>query len=56
VVGGLDTDKHNCIFVDDRSGPILQATKFGLGAIIFPSHAQYGARYLRFLLKQMRAA
>jgi FMN phosphatase YigB (HAD superfamily) len=56
VVGALDTDKNNCIFVDDRAGPILQATRFGLGGILFPSHARYGARYLRFLLDHMRAA
>jgi FMN phosphatase YigB (HAD superfamily) len=56
VTDALAVDKNNCIFVDDRAGSILQATKFGLGGILFPSHAQYGARYLSFLLDHMRAA
>jgi FMN phosphatase YigB (HAD superfamily) len=56
AVGALDTDKNNCVFVDDRAGSILRATTFGLGAILFPSHATYGACYLRFLLQRMGRA
>jgi FMN phosphatase YigB (HAD superfamily) len=56
VVGALGSHKHNCIFVDDRTVPVFHSIEFGLGTILFPSHAQYGARYLRLLLERMRGA
>lgn len=53
VVAALNTDKKDCVLIDDRSKAILQGVEFGLAGIIFPSHSPQGGRYLRALLARM---
>jgi FMN phosphatase YigB (HAD superfamily) len=54
AVRSLGMAPSDCIMVDDRQGPIVQAIGFGLGAILFPSHAKEGAGYLRYLLQHIQ--
>jgi HAD superfamily hydrolase (TIGR01509 family) len=53
AVKSLGIDKQECILIDDREDVVLQALKYGLASIIFPSHSPYGARYLTALFERM---
>ena len=53
VIHALGKDKTQCILVDDRAENIEQAVKYGLAAILFPSHSKYGHLYLSALLRTM---
>jgi HAD superfamily hydrolase (TIGR01509 family) len=54
AVRATGVKKDQCLFVDDRPENIKQAAQVGLSSILFPSHADYGARYLRLLLGKMK--
>lgn len=53
VLDSLNLDKESCLFIDDRSHHIKQASRFGLPAILFPSHSSCGHKYLKLLFKEM---
>ena len=54
VLIALNVEKKDCDFsIDDRKETILQGLEFGLAGIIFPSHSQKGASYLKVLLEKM---
>ena len=53
VTNVLGVGRAECLFVDDRSGPIVQAIQYGLVSILFPSHSPYGAQYIKSVLHEM---
>jgi FMN phosphatase YigB (HAD superfamily) len=53
AIESLQVNKKNCILVDDRETSILRSVEFGLAAIIFPSHSDRGAQYLKLLLQKL---
>lgn len=53
AVGAVNVDRAECLFVDDRWLNIRRAVEFGLPGILFPSHAEFGAEYLRALLRAL---
>lgn len=53
VVKILGVQKNECIFIDDRPGPIEKANEYGITSILFPSHSSSGAIYLELLFKEM---
>jgi len=53
VRDALNGDVKDCIFVDDRGKNIKCAVGHGMTGILFPRDAEYGARYLEFLLRKM---
>jgi len=53
VTKAVGVDRTECVFIDDRTEPIIQATQYGLVSILFPAHSPYGARYTKSLLREM---
>jgi len=53
AVKALKVEKEHCLFVDDRLENIELALKFGLKTILFPHESEFGAIYLKALLKEM---
>jgi HAD superfamily hydrolase (TIGR01509 family) len=53
VVSALTANKDECIFVDDRVENVIQALRYGITGVIFPTHSKYGSKYLSMLLKEM---
>lgn len=53
VVAALNTEKQNCVFIDDRDENISKALEYGITGILFPSHSESGAEYLYSLFEKM---
>jgi FMN phosphatase YigB (HAD superfamily) len=53
AIAALKVDKGACVFADDRKSSIENAIKFGLSALLFPSHAPYGHVYLERIFQEM---
>ena len=53
VVEALGIGPRRCLLIDDREENVERALDFGMPGIIFPSHSEYGAEYLRHLLSEM---
>jgi HAD superfamily hydrolase (TIGR01509 family) len=53
AIDSLGLKPVECVFVDDQPENIQHALEFGLGAVLFPSHAEYGAKYIAGVLERM---
>lgn len=54
AVSALKIDISECLFIDDRNEAVIQAVNYGITAILFPSHSEFGSQYLTLLLQKMR--
>jgi len=53
VIHALEFPAEECVLVDDRGENIERALRFGMGSVLFPRSAWYGADYLRTLFSDM---